>query len=159
MSKTKDKVLSQLLDTMHRTLPYFDQPESALSKRYAPGKWTAREVLVHLADTEGVLLDRLRRLASEDNPTLMAFDQDKWQKQMFYSKRDLTVARMNYEASRRSIVELIRNLPESVNKRTGTHSEAGKLSFGLMLDRVTRHNAHHLEQIKAAVEGRPWKKK
>jgi hypothetical protein len=158
MSKAKDNTVSQLLGTMHRTLPYFDLSEAPLGKRYAPGKWTAREVLVHLADTEGVLLDRLRRLASENNPTLMAFDQDKWQQRMFYSRRDLNVARMNYEASRRGIIELIRNLPESVKNRTGTHSEAGKISFGFMLDRVIRHNAHHLEQIKAAVEGRRWKK-
>src|SRR5258708_4088447 len=113
MSQSRQKTISQLLDTMHGTMPFFDQPEAVLSKRYAPGKWTARELLVHLSDTEAVHLDRLRRLAAEDNPTLMAYDQDKWAAGLFYGKRDLNLAQQQYEAGRRAVIELARILKDS----------------------------------------------
>jgi hypothetical protein len=157
MSKSRTETATELLDSMHQVLPYFDQCDAVLKKRYAPGKWSVREILVHLADTETVLLDRLRRLAAENNPTLMAFDQDKWAGALFYGKRDLGVARQQYESARRSIIEMIRNLKPSVDKRAGMHSEAGRRTFGAVLATVLSHNQHHLKQIQAAAAGRTWK--
>ncbi len=63
------------------TLALFDTPESKLTQSYAPGKWTARQLLVHISDAETVLLDRLRRIAAENKPALIAFDQDLWVKE------------------------------------------------------------------------------
>ena len=152
-------VIQQLLDSLHATLPYFDQPEAALNRSYGPGKWTMREILVHLSDTETVYLDRLRRLAAEPNPTLMSFDENLWAKNLFYGSRDLGLVRQQYEAARRSIIEMARKLDEAVYANTGTHSIAGKKVFAKVLAGHPDHNAHHLEQIKAIAEGRTWKPK
>jgi len=159
MSKPRSQTISELLDSLHKTLPFFDQPEAVLKKRYAPGKWTVREILVHLSDTETVHLDRLRRLASENNPMLMAFDQDKWASGLFYGKRDLNLARQQYEAARRNVIEIARNLNASIDKRSGVHNEAGPRTFGWVLEHIAEHNDHHLKQAQAAVDGKTWKAK
>src|SRR5215475_15827916 len=44
----------------------------------APGKWSAREIISHLADCELVFAFRLRQTLAEDNPTIQPFDQEKW---------------------------------------------------------------------------------
>ena len=47
-------------------------------------------------------------------------------------------------------------LDDSFDARIGLHSEAGPLGFGQLLKKVADHNSHHLEQAKAAIEGRTW---
>ncbi|HYG76166.1 MAG TPA: DinB family protein [Planctomycetota bacterium] len=154
----RDAAVSRLIDSLHETLKYFDQPVATMERSYGPGKWTLREILVHLSDTETVLLDRLRRLAAEEKPLLTAFDENRWASTLFYKQRDLNLARAQFEAARRGIIELVRTLPDSFDSKTGMHSEAGPLTFGQMLEKVGSHNVHHLEQIKAIAEGRTWLK-
>lgn len=152
----RDAAVQELLKTLHETLPLFDQPADVLARAYAPGKWNLRQMLVHISDAETVLLDRLRRLASENNPTLVAFDQDLWTSALRSDARDLALSRVQYEVARRNVIELARLLPADFDAKTGTHTEAGKLSFGDVLAKVSKHNAHHLEQARAIVAGTTW---
>jgi hypothetical protein len=152
----RDAAIQSLIATLHQTLPLFDQPDAALERSYAPGKWNLRQILVHLSDAETVLLDRLRRIASEEHPPLIAFDENLWTKNLFYMSRDLVLARQQFEIARRNVLELARKLPDSTDQRTGLHSEAGALAFATVLEKIHKHNAHHLEQAKAILEGRTW---
>lgn len=152
-------LVQQLFDTLHATLPYYDQPDAVLNRSYAPGtpgKWTMREILCHLSDNEAVFLDRLRRLASEPNPTLMNMDENAWAVKLSYQTRDLPLVRAQQDVVRRSVIELARTLDETVDNNAGTHSTAGRRTFGQILAGVVSHNAHHLEQLKAIAENRPW---
>lgn len=153
----RDAAVQVLFSTLHETLACFDQSDAVLARAYAPGKWTLRELLIHISDAETVLLDRLRRIASESNPQLIAFDQDLWIQNLQSQKRDLSLARQQFEVARRCVVELARILPDTFDQKTGTHSEAGVISFATVLEKIQKHNAHHLEQARACVEGRTWK--
>ena len=53
----------------------------------APGKWSVRQILAHLADGELVGAHRMRQVIAEDNPTLIAFDQDAWTRNLEYARR------------------------------------------------------------------------
>src|ERR1035437_2507149 len=53
----------------------------------APGKWSIRQIAAHLADAELVGAHRLRQVIAEDNPTLIAYDQDAWTKNLDYARR------------------------------------------------------------------------
>ena len=154
----RDDAIRNLQRLMNETLPYFSAPREQLDRAYAPGKWTLREVLVHLSDSETVILDRLRRAAAEPAPHFDAFDQDRWAELLQYKTRDLSVARAQFEAARRSIIELASTMPLEVDARTGVHSETGTRSFAQLLAAVQTHNAHHLAQAKACAEGRTWTK-
>ena len=154
----RETIIKDLISTLHDTLRFFDESVAVLNKNYAPGKWSMREILIHLSDCETVHLDRLRRLAAENNPMLMAFDQDRWASALLYQRRDLSLARAQYEAGRRQVMELARILAPEIDSRVGTHSEAGTRSFGWVLEHVAIHNTHHLDQIRAIKEGRTWSK-
>ena len=56
----------------------------------APGKWTIRQIMAHLADAEMVGAHRLRLVVAEDNPTLTSFDQDAWTRNLDYARRKPT---------------------------------------------------------------------
>ena len=158
MSHPREAVIQQLLATLHETLALYDQPAEVLARSYGPGKWTLRELLVHASDAETVLLERLKRLASENNPPLVAFDENLWAKHLKYAQRDLSLAKLQFEAARRGVIELARTQDAAVDARTGVHSEVGSLSFATVLNKVAAHNAHHLEQCRAIVAGKTWTK-
>jgi uncharacterized damage-inducible protein DinB len=155
----REAVVQTLVDTLCETLRFFELPAETLNKSYAPGKWNARELLIHISDCETVLLDRLRRLASEEKPVLQAFDENLWVKGLFYARRDLALARQQFEVARRNVLELARTLDASVDAKTGVHSEAGTRKFGDVLAHLAEHNAHHLEQVRAIAAGKTWTKK
>jgi len=152
----REALVRELTDSMHEALAAFDAPEAALNRSYGAGKWTLRQILIHLSDSETVLLDRLRRMASENNPALIGFDENLWVTGLAYEKRDLTLARQQFEVARRSVIELAWILSDNVDARIGTHSEAGKQTFGENLKKIHEHTVHHMEQAKACIEGRTW---
>ena len=153
---TRKAAVTALLKTLNATMPFFGRPAKALKRAYGPGKWTLREILVHLSDTETVFLDRLRRLAAEEKPYLAAFDQDRWAARLHYKERDLNLARAQYLVARWSAIELARRLAPRVDANTGTHSEAGTRTFAQVLRQIAAHNAHHLEQLRACAAGKTW---
>ena len=152
----REQIIQDLFATLHETLAFFDRQEEVLGRAYAPGKWTIRQILVHLSDTEAVYIDRLRRLSAEEMPILQAFDQDRRAAGLQYPKRDLNLAKHQYENARRSVAELARLMPPQADSRTGTHSEAGVRTFGQVLGGVVSHNLHHLEQLRAIDAGKTW---
>ena len=119
-------------------LRYFAADSNLLQQTYAPGQWSARMVLVHLADAVGVQLDRLRRLQADEKPLLWAFDPNRWASHLAYEQRDLNIAAALFVANLDAI------------------AEAGRKSFGEVLAFVHWHTRHHLDQIEAAVAGRTW---
>ncbi len=137
-------------------LRYFSANSHLLQQTYAPGKWTAHMVLVHLADAVGVQLDRLRRLQADDKPLLWAFDQNRWASHLMYEQRDLNIAAALFVANIDAIIEMANIVPADRFERVGIHSEAGRKTFGEVLSFVHWHNRHHLDQIEAAVAGRTW---
>src|SRR5512146_3305656 len=91
----------------------------------AENKWSVRQIVCHLADSEVVTAMRLRLIAAEDNPTLGAYDQQAWAKNLDYGKRKLSQAIETCRRLRMEKYELVKGLPESAFYRTGHHVERG----------------------------------
>jgi uncharacterized damage-inducible protein DinB len=138
------------------TVPFFAADAAVQARAYAPGKWTLRQVLLHLADCQVVYLDRLCRTAAEDKPLLLAFDENRWADRLAYADRDLALAGRLFAATSATIADLARRLPAEIDGRNAVHSEAGLHSFAEFLTWSAQHVAHHLEQVRAAAEGRTW---
>jgi len=113
----------------------------------APGKWTARQIVAHLADTELVAAERMRRTIAEDTPALMAFDQDRWATALDYSERRMADSLDLLRAVRIANFELLRGLPETAFARRALHSERGEITLMDMLSGFTKHVEHHAKQI------------
>lgn len=133
-----------------RTIPFFDLPDAQLKRGYRRGGWNVRQLLVHMADTETVLLERLRRIAAQPKALIMAFDPDAWAERLDYATRDLAIAQALFVAARSSNIELIQRF-RAEGGRSGVHSEAGTITLAAVAERVRWHNAHHLEQVEKAL--------
>lgn len=146
----------RLRQTRIELTTFFDAPENVLVKRYAPGKWTVRELLCHLADAEMVYLWRVCRALAEPGAAVEGFDQDVWAEELHYNERSLEVSRNLFEANRAQLLYYVEGiLPEQMDN-TVQHSERGVLSLRQLLDTVASHTEHHIEQMKAARDGEPW---
>ncbi len=122
---------------------------SELDFRPAPGKWSVREIVAHLADSELVCGDRVRRLIAEDNPTLMAFDQEAWARNLNYGKRKTSESVESFRRMRAENFELVKNLPVEAFERSGMHSERGRETLRETVERMAKHVETHAAQIRA----------
>lgn len=145
------EIISKLESTRDRTLQYFDLGDDDLARTYGPGKWPVRFVLLHIADSETVLSERIRRTLSETRPVLWAFDPDKWAAGLDYSQLPLDLSRRIYDATRAGIIHLVRQYYETSGDREFVHSETGLRTLRQEFDKVADHNEHHLAQIEMAL--------
>ncbi len=113
----------------------------------APGKWTIRQIMAHLADAELVGAHRLRLVIAEDNPTLTSFDQDAWTRNLDYGRRKPTQSLDTFRRLRAENYELLKGLPESAFERTGAHTENGPMSLRRLLQQYADHAESHARQL------------
>jgi uncharacterized damage-inducible protein DinB len=127
-------------------------PEDMLA-RPAPdakvGLWSIQEVTLHVADCDAVFTDRMKRLIAEDNPTLMAFDENKWAAALQYNQQSAQDAATLFELTRKQMVKVLHSLPQAAFQRAGTHSEAGRLTLADVVKKSVDHLAHHVKFIHA----------
>jgi hypothetical protein len=115
----------------------------------SPGQWSIRQILAHLADAECVAVDRFRRVLAEDNPTLMAYDQNAWASKLDYHRRRISPTLETFRRLRGENYELLKELPEGAFDRPGTHSERGGLTLLDLLRISAEHAENHARQIRA----------
>jgi len=113
----------------------------------APGKWSIRQIMAHLADAELVGAHRLRLVIAEDNPTLTAFDQDAWTRNLDYARRKPTQSLDTFRRLRAENYELLKELPETAFDRVGAHTENGPLSLRNLLEIYAGHAENHARQL------------
>ena len=118
----------------------------------APGKWTIRQIMAHLADAELVYAHRLRLVIAQDNPTLTAFDGNAWAKNLDYARRKPAQSLDSFRRVRAENYELLKELPESAFERRGSHAEDGPLTLRTLLHSSADHAESHargLQSIRA----------
>ena len=145
------QIIDDLESTRDDTLAFFALSDPDLSRTYAPGKWSVRFILHHLADSETVLFDRIRRVLSEPRRVLWAFDQDAWAGGLDYSTLPLDVSRPIFESVRCAVIHYARVHYVAQGNLEFIHSETGLRTLKDEFDKVAAHNAHHLRQIRAAL--------
>ncbi|HUP02952.1 MAG TPA: DinB family protein [Bryobacteraceae bacterium] len=118
----------------------------------APGKWSARQIMAHLADAEVVFAHRLRQIAGDDNPTLIAFDQEAWARNLNYAGRKPKQSLEAFRRLRAENHELLKNLPSNAFERAGNHTEAGRMTLTQLVERNANHTESHARQLQALRE-------
>ena len=122
-------------------------PDTALREAEAPGKWSAADVVQHLADSELVLGFRLRMILTEDRPAIQGYDQDRWATTLHYPLVPLTESRAQLTALRAANLRILRGLGAVELEREGLHSERGPESLGHLLKLMGGHDLVHRRQI------------
>lgn len=113
----------------------------------APGKWSIRQLIAHLADTELVFATRFRQIVAEDNPPLQPFDQDKWATNLDYSRRKPKQSLETLRRLRAENHEFLKELPSGTFDRTGNHLKDGPISVYQLVERLTNHAEKHAQQM------------
>lgn len=112
-----------------------------------PGKWSIRQVVCHLADAEMVGAVRFRLVIAEDNPTLYAYDQEAWTRNLRYDQRRFSPALELFRRIRAENYELLKDLPDETFARTGQHAEAGTMTLLDLVRLYAEHAERHARQI------------
>lgn len=112
-----------------------------------PGKWSVRQIVCHLSDSEMVGGDRLRRTIAEDNPTLIAYDQDAWAQKLDYHRRKFSHAIETFRHIRLENYQLLKDLPEGAWERKATHNQRGPMTLLDLLRTYATHAESHCKQI------------
>ena len=134
-----------LADTAARIAEYLEAIGPNQQKEPAPGKWSAAEIVSHLADCELVFAFRLRQTLAEDSPVIQPFDQEKWA--ATYSGVPASQALEVFASLRGWNLRLIGGaLPEAAG-RPVTHPERGTMTFLTIVETMAGHDLNHLGQL------------
>jgi hypothetical protein len=123
--------------------------EAELDRRPANDKWSAREIVHHLADSEMTAAIRLRRLLAEDSPTIAGYDQEEFARKLHYD-RPIAGSLEAFGAARRSTAEILDRLTEDEWAREGVHTESGRYGVRRWLEIYAAHAHNHADQIRRA---------
>ena len=117
--------------------------EAQASHRYAPGKWSVREVIAHVADSERVFAYRLLSIARGETTPLPGFDENKWAEVSNAETRPLPDVAAEFAAVRDSTLALVRSLDAAGWERRGTANGVGVAARSLPYI-IAGHERHHL---------------
>jgi len=123
--------------------------DEELDARPAPHKWTTREVVHHLADSEMTAAIRFRVLIAVDRPTIVGFDQDEFARRLYYD-RPIEASVEAFKSARRTTAEIMDRMSDAEWQREGTHTEHGRYTLERWLEIYAPHAHKHAEQIKVA---------
>jgi hypothetical protein len=122
-------------------------PAGSLGAHPIPGKWSAREIVHHLGDSESTSAFRLRKLLVEDNPTIEGYDEAAFAEKLKYNERDMAPALEAFRSARATTAQLLGMLSEDEWKREGVHTESGPYSVEKWLRIYADHAHNHASQI------------
>jgi hypothetical protein len=111
------------------------------------GKWSVRQVVQHLADSDLVGAFRFRMVLAHDGPELPGYDQDLWAQRLAYQDSDLPGALQEFSTLRYATVRLLRRATPQDMERVMRHAERGDEPLSLMIRTYAGHDLVHLRQI------------
>ena len=143
----------EVLEETRKTIPAIAQslgPEG-LKRTYAPGKWTAAQVLAHLADCEIAFGFRVRQVVSEPSLGIQPFDENRWARH--YKGLDGLEAARTFQALRAWNLSLFRLLDAEDLDKAAPHPERGPEKPAVVIRILAGHTLNHLAQLETILRG------
>ncbi len=141
---------------MHRTLiDQYEAQSTVLSRWIAglspaqlrsypvPGTWSVAELVVHMLDSDLAAGHRMRRVAAEDTPLLIAYDETLFTRNLRYHETDLDLVAQTFDIHRRLHAQWLRTMPEETFARAGVHNHRGKVTLRQFVELYIGHVNHH----------------
>jgi len=145
----REELIKQYANGYHEVVQALDGfPPDKLSSHPIPSKWSAREIVHHLADSESTSAMRLRKLLVEDRPMIEGYDQDQFASRLKYNERELAPAMDAFRAARETTMQVISLMSDIDWQREGEHSESGRYTAEDWLRIYAAHAHNHAAQIR-----------
>lgn len=126
--------------------------EAELDASPGEGKWSARQIVHHLADSEMTSAVRLRLLIASPNPSIVGYDQEEFARKLYYTNRPIEASLDAFNAARRSTAEILDRMSDAEWLREGTHTEHGRYTVLKWLEIYASHAHAHADQIRVAID-------
>ncbi len=143
-----DDFLQTLKEAHHNSMEFYKKlPVEKWDYRYDEGKWSIKEVLIHILDTERIFAYRALRISRNDKTPLQGFEQDDYVPFYNVENRSITSLIDEYDALRRSTIAMFQNFDDAMLERMGTASEhpVSVRALGYM---IAGHEIHHLRILR-----------
>jgi uncharacterized damage-inducible protein DinB len=127
--------------------------KKGLQNKPSPDKWTAAQILAHLAEAEIVWAYRFRKVVGSNGQPIEAYDQKEWVKNSGYLQSDPHLALSLFQIVRKANVEWLKSLTTEQKEKFGIHSERGKESILQMVRMMAGHDINHLQQMELIAMG------
>ena len=132
------------------------QGDPALSRRPAPGAWSAKEVVCHLRDAEEHLSGWVTIILTMDEPVLVeAGTAERWAEDRQYARHHAGAAWDAFSRRRDETLALFGGLAPAQWERGGHHRRRGRMTVDDLLSLMTWHDDNHLDQLRRALKGEP----
>ncbi len=148
LKKTEGLSLDSLVENFDKVLQFLqDIPQDKQEYRYAEGKWTIKEVVLHLIDTERIFSYRALRIARQDQTPMPGFDQDQYVAPSKANHRTFQSLLKEYIAVKTATITLFESFDQEMLTQIGTASNH-PISVRAMGFIIMGHENHHCEIIK-----------
>jgi hypothetical protein len=145
-SRDPFEVLAEMPEFLRGAVAGLTPEQEATPER--PGKWSVRQVVQHLADSDLVGAFRFRMVLAHDAPELPGYDQDLWAERLGYQDVDLATSLEQFSYLRRLNLRVLRRAtPEDMRQRVMRHAERGDEPLHHMIKLYAGHDIVHLRQI------------
>jgi hypothetical protein len=121
--------------------------DADLSRQPEPGRWSVREILAHLADTELVTSWRIRSILASNGSALQPYDQNEFARLFKYAAAPVSGSLDLFEANRRGNLRLLRTVDPALYDNFGMHGERGRESIAHLIRLNAGHDLNHLGQV------------
>lgn len=149
ISLVKGENILAVLESNSKTTYHFlnSIPEEKGNYTYADGKWSLKQVIIHIADTERVFAYRALTIARGDNTPLPGYDENIWADNCAAEKRTLADVVEEFFSVRQSTIYLVKSFDEEMFSRKGTTNN-NPASVVALLYVIAGHELHHLKVLK-----------
>ncbi len=146
VKNTKD-ILAQLKKQQTFVLNLISSlSEEKLNQAYEEGKWTIKQLLNHIIDTERIFAFRALSFARGEQNTLLGYDHNKYVEESFANDKSKMQLKEEYETNRKSTIALFRGFEDSCVDRIGVANEL-PMSVRAILYIIAGHELHHLNVL------------
>ena len=145
---SKDNIIQTLNEQMHEVFTLINSlPGEKAYFKYAPDKWTLKEVLGHIIETERVFSYRALAISRGDTQPLPGMDQDEYMKNNNYNKRSISNLSNEYLSVRTSTIHLFNTMTKEMISKKGNAS-GFDVTVRALAFIIAGHNLHHYNIIK-----------
>ena len=130
--------------------------DAQLRRRPSPKKWSIKEIMGHMSDSEIVYGYRYRMVLGEPKPQIIGYDQAAWAEALHYRKMPIKGMLEKFKVLRADNLAMIRSLSSKERERYGVHNERGNESINRIAYLLAGHDLNHLQQILAIRKKFGW---
>ncbi|MEQ1825048.1 MAG: DinB family protein [Pirellula sp.] len=123
---------------------YWGLSHAHLHAKPVDGSWSLHQIAIHMMDSDLIGSDRMKRIACMENPLLCGYDETAFSQLPGSDQLNAFAACEMFQKNRTMTAVILRALPDAAFERTGIHTESGKVSLAVMVDKYIEHLRHHL---------------